>query len=241
MKYKILASIIILLILGSTYVILTTANSNIEPLGRLSFVKISNPDMYTGSPHSNLLAQYAQERGSNTALVVHLAGHTNGYPCYTNCNVLIEELGFQDSESNYVENNSYTWLIESSLQMLIFGVPDGRFRYVSDGIVFNNLSSAMNHLDQVAAAHGQVGKTVLVWHGTVRGGNPNFNLGCGAPLYFQIVWYEDGRLAAYYYLITGILFPYFNSPYTWYELTNAKQLQDAYNSGQLDLQYAPYD
>ncbi|MGA2675636.1 MAG: hypothetical protein ACLQG5_08095 [Methanobacterium sp.] len=241
MKYKIIASIIILIILGSTYVILSTSNGDIEPLGRLSFVKISNPDMYTGSPHSNLLAQYAEERGSNTALVVHLAGHTNGYPCYQNGNVFIEELGFQDSESNYAENNSYTWLIESSLQMLIFGVPDGRFRYVSDGMVFNNISSAMNYLNERAQAHGQVGKVVMVWHGTVRGGNPNFNLGCGAPLYFNICWYEYGRLAAYYYMVTGILFIYFNSPYTWYELTNAQQLQNAYNSGQLDLQYAPYE
>ena len=63
MKYKIIASIIILIILGSTYVILSTSNGDIEPLGRLSFVKISNPDMYSGSPHSNLLAQYAEERG----------------------------------------------------------------------------------------------------------------------------------------------------------------------------------
>jgi hypothetical protein len=125
--------------------------------------------------------------------------------------------------------------------MLIFGVPDGRFRYVSDGMVFNNITSAMDYLNERAQAHGQVGKVVMVWHGTVRGGNPNFNLGCGAPLYFNICWYEYGRWAAYYYMVTGILFPYFNSPYTWYELTNAKQLQDAYNSGQLDLQYAPYE
>ena len=241
MKFKILAAIVILLIVGSAYVIVSTSSGNIQPLGRLSFVKISNPDMYSGSPHSKLLAQYAQDRGSNTALVVHLAGHTNGYPCYQEGNVLIEELGFQDGATNYRENNNYTWLIQSSVGMLLFGVPDGRFRYVSDGIVFNNLTDAMNYLNEKAVAHGQVGKTVLVFHGTVRGGDPNFNLGCGAPLYYQVVWYEYGRLAAYYYLVTGILFPYFNSPYTIYELTNAKPLQDAYNSGQLDLQTAPYD
>lgn len=241
MKFKIIAFIIILLLLGFTYVTLTSANGSIAPLGRLSFVKISNPDMYSGSPHSKLLAQYAEDRGSNTALVVHLAGHTDGYPCYQEGNVFIEELGFQDSETNYRENNSYTWLIQSSLQMLIFGVPDGRFRYVSDGIVFNNLSSAMDYLNQKAIEHGKVGQTVMVFHGTVRSGNPLINLGCGAPLYFQICWYEYGRIPAYYYLITGMLFPFLNSPYTWYEIMNSVQLENAYNNGQLDLDYAPYD
>lgn len=242
MKFEI-ALIIILFVVGWIYVTSSTADGQIQPLGRLSFVKVSNPDMYTGSPHSKLLAQYALDRGSNVALVVHLAGHTSGYPCYTEDNgtVLIEELGFQDSETDYRENNSYPWLIKSSIQMLVFGVPDGRFRYVSDGIVFNNLSSAMNYLNQKAEAFGQKGPVVMVFHGTVRNINPNLDLGCGAPLYFQICWYEYGRLAAYYYLISGILFPYFNSPYNWYELLNAQQLQDEYNSGQLDLNYAPYD
>ena len=138
MKFKI-ALIIILFVVGWIYVTSSTADGQIQPLGRLSFVKVSNPDMCTGSPHSKLLAQYALDRGSNVALVVHLAGHTSGYPCYTEDNgtVLIEELGFQDSETDYRENNSYPWLIKSSIQMLVFGVPDGRFRYVSDGIVFN--------------------------------------------------------------------------------------------------------
>ncbi len=243
MKVEIVLIVIILLIAGWIYVTLDTADGDIQPLGRLSFVKVSNPDMYSGSPHSQLLAQYALNRGTNVALVVHLAGHTTGYPCYTEDNgtVLIEELGFQDSETNYKENNSYTWLIQSSIGMLIYGVPDGRFRYVSDGIVFDNLSSAMDYLDEKAAKFGGTGKRVMVFHGTVRGGNPNFNLGCGAPLYFQICWYEYGRLAAYYYLLSGIIFPYINSPYAQYELTNAENLQDAYNSGLLDLQTAPYD
>lgn len=241
MKFKILALIIFIIILGSAYAVTSISGGNIEPLGRLSFVKLSNPDMYSGSTHSKLLAQYTEERGSNTALVVHLAGHTNGYPCYMEGNVLIQELGFQDSETNYSEISEPSWLIPSSLKMFLFGVPDGRFRYVSDGQVFNNLSDAMDHLNEKAAAHGQVGKTVLVFHGTVRDWDPNYNLGCGAPLYFQIVWYKYGRWAAYYYLITGILFPYFNSPYSNYELNNAQKLQNEYNNGQLNLQHAPYD
>ena len=44
---------IIAVILGYSYV--TVSNGPIEPLGRLAFVKIANPDMYPGHPHANLL------------------------------------------------------------------------------------------------------------------------------------------------------------------------------------------
>lgn len=197
--------------------------------------------MYSGSVHSQLAAQYAQERGSNTVLVVHLAGHTTGYPNYDEGNVLIEELGYQDSYTNYTEDNSFPWLVQSTFQYLIFGVPDGRFRYVSDGIVFNNLTDALNYLDQRAASHGKVGKTVLLFHGTARAGSPEIMVGCGAPLYFQVLDHEYGRLGAYYYLFTGLVFPYYSNPNALYELQNAMQLQNQYNQGQLDLNTAPYD
>jgi hypothetical protein len=243
MKWKIIAIFLIsVLVLGFIYVNINTSNGEYQPLGRLSFVKISNPDMYTGSPHSTLAAQYAQDRGSNTVLIVHFAGHTGGesYPNYLEGNVLVEELGYQDSATDYKENNSMSWLIQSSVNEIIFGIPDGKFRYVSNGHVFYNLNDALNYLDEVAAQHGKVGKTIIVYHGTARGGNPNIMLGCGIPLYFQIVWDKYGRLAAYYYLLTGIIFPYYDSPYTFYELSNAQKLQDLYNSGGLDLDTAPY-
>lgn len=243
MNWKIwIAIILTLIIVGCAYVNLSTANGEYQPLGRLSFVKLSNPDMYSGSPHTELATKYAQDRGSNTVLVVHFAGHTGGesYPDYLDGDVLVEELGYQDSATDYKENNSMDWLIKSSIQELIFGIPDGKFRYVSNGHIFYNLDDALTYLDELAAQHGKVGKTVIVYHGTARGGNPNIMLGCGVPLYYQIVWDKYGRLAAYYYLISGILFPYFNSPYSFYELSNAQKLQDLYNNGGLDLDTAPY-
>lgn len=241
MRNAIIAVVLVIILFLGLAVYAMSLSSEFQPLGRLAFVKITNPDMYSGSVHSQLAAQYAQERGSNTVLVCHLAGHTTGYPNYDEGNVLIEELGYQDSLTNYRENNKLDWLIQSTFQYLIFGVPDGRFRYVSDGIVFNNLTDALNYLDQKAAAHGQVGKTILLFHGTARGGPPEIMVGCGAPLYFQILDREYGRLAAYYFLMTGMAFPYYNSPYALFELQNAQQLQNAYNSGQLDLNTAPYD
>lgn len=238
-RWKAIIVLIILFLVVAVYSM--SLMSEFQPLGRLSFVKITNPDMYTGSVHSKLAAQYAKERGSNTVLVLHLAGHTTGYPNYDEGGVLIEELGFQDSFTDYKENNNIFWLIQNSLLILTFGVPDGRFRYVSDGIVFNNLDDALNYLDQKAVSHGKVGKTVLLYHGTARGGSPEIMVGCGAPLYFQVLDREYGRISAYYYLFTGLLFPYYNNPYTLYELQNAQQLQKEYNQGQLDLKTAPYD
>ncbi len=45
------------------YSYITVSNGAINPLGRLSFVKIENPDMYPGHPHSQLLANYAARKG----------------------------------------------------------------------------------------------------------------------------------------------------------------------------------
>lgn len=244
MKWKIIAIILILvtILLGFVYVSNATSSGEYEFLGRLAFVKISNPDIYSESPHSKLAVQYAEERGSNTILILHFAGHTSGqsYPNYVEGDILIEELGFQDSATDYKLNNSLNWAIQSSLPLFLFGVPDGRYRYVSNGHVFYNLDDALTYLDEVADQHGRKGKTVVVYHGTARGGNPNIMLGDGLPLYFQMVWHEHGRLAAYYYLIAGMLFPYYNSPYAFYELNNAQQLQDLYNNDGLDLSTAPY-
>jgi hypothetical protein len=231
MNWKIAAPILLILITAG-YAYGVSATGEYQPLGRLGFVKFKNPDMAQGNPHSVLIANYTKDRGSNTALVVHFAGHTTGYPCYEESGVLIEELGFQDLKNDYKENNTINWL--DDVKVFLFGVPDGRYRYVSDGIVFDNLDDALNYLDKKAAQYGKVGKTVLVWHGTARVGNPMIMQGCGYPLYFQLVWHEYGRIAAYYYLISGMIFPYYSDPYALAELQNAQQLQYLYNKGALD-------
>lgn len=73
--YGLVAIAILALIIGYSYI--TVSNGPIQPLGRLSFVKVENPDMYPDHPHSVLLAQYASQRGSQCALVVHFAGSSN--------------------------------------------------------------------------------------------------------------------------------------------------------------------
>jgi hypothetical protein len=90
-------------------------------------------------------------------------------------------------------------------------------------------------VNALAKENGQTGPLPMVWHGTVRRDNPILDPGCGFPLYFQILTKTYGLIPAYTYMIYGSLFPYFNSPYTHYELSNYADLQKLYNSGNLNL------
>lgn len=75
MRWALVIIVTIALLVGYSYI--TIANGLIAPLGRDGFVKFLNLDMYPGHPHSKLLAKYADERGSKTALVVHFGGSSN--------------------------------------------------------------------------------------------------------------------------------------------------------------------
>lgn len=227
MNWKIIIILLVLLVAVFAYV--SSLSGPYTPMGRLSFVKILNPDMAQGNPHSLLVAKYAKERGSNTALVVHLAGHTSGYPNYWEGDVYIMELGYQDKQRGYSTTIDWGDVFGS----FIFGISDDRYQYVSDGIVFQNLTTALNYLDKKAAENGQVGPRLMFWHGTVRTDNPIINQGCGLPLYYQICDHYYGKVGALYYTITGMIFPYLNSPYRNFELFNSKQLQYDYNHGLL--------
>lgn len=230
MKWGIVVAVILLLMGVSIYI--SSANGAIEPLGRLGLVKLANPDMYPGHPHSQLLAKYAEERGSKCALVVHFAGSSN-YRSYQEGDVYIIELAFIDTQGNGAAGNlSYL----DSLKVALFGVPDGRYKYKSDGIVFNSYDEAMNHVYELAKKHGQQGPIPMVWHGTARSGNPIIVQGCGYPLYFDMVRREYGILPAYYYTLKGMLLPYFDDPYRNFELQHASDLQYYYTHGMLNYE-----
>ena len=68
-------------------------------MGRLSFVKVENPDMFPGHPHSQLLANYAAERGSPCVLVVHFAGSSN----YRSYEENINDTSFNDGRVYVIE------------------------------------------------------------------------------------------------------------------------------------------
>jgi hypothetical protein len=225
------------------YSYITVSNGPINPLGRLSFVKIENPDMYPDHPHSILLAEYAEDRGSQCALVVHFAGSSN-YRSYsqklndTNSNksVYIIEAGFIDTQGVGSANLSQINKVDS-LKLAVFGVPQNRYKYVSDGQVYNSYDDLMAHVYLLAKEHGQQGPIPMVWHGSVRSDNPNLNPGCGLPLYFQILSNTYGMIPAYVYVIYGLIFPYLHNPFANFELSNASTLQKLYNEGELNFDF----
>ncbi len=228
MRWILVIIAIIALLVGYSY--LTTVNGIIEPLGRDGFVKFLNPDFYPGHPHSKLLAKYAEDRGSKTALVVHYGGSSN-YRSYQEGDVYIIEMAFIDTQgtgaagpTNYLD----------SLKVAIFGVPDGRYKFKSDGKVYQTYDEAMNHVYKLAQEHGQNGSIPMVWHGTARSGNPILVQGCGFPLYFDILKRSYGIIPAYMYTISGMIFPYFNDPTAFYEIQHATELQNLYTQGDLN-------
>ena len=226
---------LVLLVIIVVYSYITVSNGPIEPLGRATFVKLENPDMYPGHPHSQLLAQYAEERGSKCILIVHTYGGSN-YRSYQEGNVFIIEVAFIDTKGIGSASLSQVNFLDS-LKVALFGVPDGRYKYMSDGVVYNNYDEMMAHVNELAQEHGQQGPLPMVWHGTVRTDNPILVQGCGYPLYFQILTKTYGIIPAYVYMIYGMIFPYFNDPYRYFELGHASQLQYDYNHGLLDENY----
>jgi hypothetical protein len=232
MNLKIIVAIILMVIIGLIigYSYSMVSNGDIEPLGRVAFVKIMNPDFYPGHLHSKLLAQYAKERGSKCALITHFGGSSN-YRSYMEDDVYIIELAFIDTQGTGATGpTNYT----DSLKIALFGAPDGRYKYKSDGIVFNSYEEAMDHVYQIAREKGQKGPLPMAWHGNARNGNPIFVQGCGFPLYFDILRREYGTIPAYIYMIKGMIFPYVFSPYRNYELGNFIKLQLLYSGGDLD-------
>lgn len=228
MKWQVVL-LVVLAIFGG-YLVISTAVSPFEPIGRLGLVKLANPDMYPGHPHSQLLADYAKERNSKCALVVHFAGDSN-YRHYKEGDVLIIEMAFIDTKGTGAAGpTNFT----DSLNLALFGPPDGRYKFKADGMEFNSWSEARRYIMKLAAQNNQSGPIPMVWHGTSRAGNPIFSQGCGLPLYFYITWKEYGPVAAYYYVLTGMFTPYIKLPYRNYELQHASELQYYYTHHMLD-------
>ena len=242
--YVAVGIIIIILSVSIVYSNMEVANGPINPLGRLAFVKVENPDMYPDHPHSELLANYSAERGSACSLVVHFAGSSNyrSYPQKINMtssgqtSVYIIEVAFIDTQGKGSATLKQISLLDS-IKIALFGVPDNRYKYMSDGKVYNSYGDVMDHVNSLAKEHGQKGPIPMVWHGTVRNDNPLIDPGCGFPLYFQILTKNYGLIPAYTYMIYGLIFPVFNNPNWKYELNNASKLQKLYKQGALNVDY----
>jgi len=232
-SWSLIAIAILISIIGYSYIMVSSGP--IEPLGRVAFVKIANPDFYPGHPHSKLLAQYAEDKGSKTALVCHMYGGSN-YRSYQEGDVYIIEVAYIDTKGEgSIGLNQINYL--DSIKVALFGVPDDRYKYVSDGKVYNTYDDMMAHVNALAQEHGQAGPIPMAYHGNARVGNPYFEPGDGFPLYFQILTKEYGIIPAYTYMIEGMIYPYIYNPYRNFELNHYAQLQEYYNQGYLNIDY----
>ena len=120
MRWSLVVIALLVVIVGYSYV--TVSNGPIEPMGRLAFVKLLNPDMYPGHPHSALLAKEAEATGSKCALVLQLYGGSN-YRSYPEGNVYIIEVAFIDTHGMGSINMSQVNFLDS-FKIALFGVPD---------------------------------------------------------------------------------------------------------------------
>ncbi len=222
--------IIIIIVLAGMVYISTDSSENVEPLGRLGFVKIANPDMYPDHVHANLLSEYAQEHGSKCALVLHYAGSSN-YKNFDNGNTYIIEMAFMDTAGAQVDID---W--GQVLDYGINGVPEDQWDYKVDGEIYDSFDDAWARVLEMAAEHGQDGPIPMVWHGTVREGNIFINPGCGFPLYYQVCCKEFGHIGGILHAASGSVFPYFNDPYRSYEIEHSSELQYYYTNNMLNYE-----
>ncbi|MEN4017311.1 MAG: hypothetical protein PQ975_01510 [Methanobacterium sp.] len=233
MRWLLVSLAILALITGYSYI--TVSNGPIEPLGRNAFVKLLNPDFYPGHPHSELFAQQVEKTGSKVGLILHMYDGSN-YRSYPEGDVYIIQVAYIDIEgagSIGLDNINYL----DSLKVALFGVPEGRYKYMSDGKVYDTYEEMMEHVNELAQKQGQQGPVPMAYHGNARIGNPILEPGDGFPLYFQILTKEYGIIPAYVYMISGMIYPYFNNPYRNFELQHASKLQDYYNQGLLNKHY----
>ena len=230
MKWYVAFIVVIIILVGFLYVSTSTTSDSIQPLGRLAFVKIANPDMFPGHVHANLLAQYAEERNSKCAIVIHYAGSSN-YRNFMNGEVYIIEMAFMDTAGAQV-NIDWNQVLDYGIN----GVPNDKWDYKVDGEIYDSFDDAWARVLEMADAQGQEGPIPMVWHGTVREGNIFINPGCGFPLYYQVCSKEFGHLGGIMQAATGSIFPYFNNPYRAYEIEHAPELQYYYTHNMLNYE-----
>ena len=68
----------------------------------------------------------------------------------------IIEVAYIDTQGKGSANLTQINLLDS-LKIALFGVPDSRYKYMSDGTVYNTYDEMMAHVNSVAQEHGQQG------------------------------------------------------------------------------------
>ncbi|WP_456482167.1 hypothetical protein [Methanopyrus sp.] len=198
-----------------------------DPWGRAVYVKLHNPDIAPGTPHIRSLVDFAKRHGYSKILVIHNAGRI-GYSHFWYRGVLIIQLGWYDYRTVFAQPD---------LGLILEDVLHGRRpmlgTWIADRREFDSMKEAV---DYVRGLESTVpGRTMVVWHGSCRYGNPLWNLGCGAEPYFWILSNYGGRVLALTSVVLGDFAPFvFYGDAALAELENYDKIQALYNSGTLN-------
>ncbi|WP_148689038.1 hypothetical protein [Methanopyrus sp. SNP6] len=198
-----------------------------DPWGRAVYVKLHNPDIAPGTPHILALVNFAKQHGYSKILVIHNAGKI-GYSHFWYRGILIIQLGWYDYRTVFAQPE--LWLV---MEDVLYGQRPMLGIWIADRREFRSMHEAINHVRDLESA--VPGRTMVVWHGSCRNGNPLWNLGCGAEPYFWILSAYGGRVLALTLAALGNFAPIvFYGDAALAELRNYDKLQALYNSGTLN-------
>ncbi len=199
-----------------------------DPMGRIAYVKLHNPDVAPGTPHIVKLVKFAKEHGYDKVLVIHNAG-VIGYVHFKYRGVLIVQLGWMDKRGNYAPpNENMVW------EDILYGHRPAQGVWVADDRTWPSERAAVKHV--LSLLRSTPGRTMFVWHGSVRYGNPLLDPGCGGEPYYWLLFKYGGRVLAYTMMIVGDFSPFlfYGWKFTEEELLHYKTLQKLYNDGFLN-------
>ncbi|MDR2623286.1 MAG: hypothetical protein LBC39_01760 [Methanobrevibacter sp.] len=231
--------LIVLILLFGFNLWYVTQNSLIEPVGRLTVNKLGNPDMFPGHGSSQVLGSYAAKTGTKCILVVHYRGGLTYARFQEDDEDILAPDGIFVIELTFIDPDEYRTDVDwygDVIPTFLFGIPENKYKYMADGIVFNKLDDALKYVGDLAKSRGQEGPIPMFYHGTSREESPYLNPGCGFPLFVQIAWKEYGRLGAYYYTVKGLMWPYVSNIFYPYQISHHSSLNYLYNNDELNYE-----
>jgi hypothetical protein len=185
------------------------ATTHCLPLGRLSYVKLHDPDIRPGGLHELTAVRVASGMGYPAVVIVHNAGYENLYGHWVERGVLVWNLAVLDPRGNRAPVD---W--RGVLRELVFADRLRNATWVHDGPIPGPILPK---------------GSVVFWHGTVRQGFPLLYGGCGCEPYYYLLANYGNVPFAVTAVALGWFTPFLISPLeTLWELTHYRELQYAY-------------
>ncbi len=185
------------------------ATTRCIPLGRLSYVKLHDPDIRPGGLHELTAVRVASGLGCPGVVIVHNAGYPEMYGHWVDRGVLVWNLAVLDPRGNKAPVD---W--REALRELVFADRLRSATWVHEGRIPG----------PILPKH-----SVMFWHGTVRDGFPLLYGGCGCEPYYYILANYGNVPFAVTAVALGWFTPLLISPLeSLWELANYRELQYAY-------------